>query len=245
MSNLRALTNGSIHAIIEKSDGGDRMDKMNETVRILLMLIFIFIFLYACYLFNFTVAPYKTADPLLPDTVTVYDRSISLLSGETNIQNALGDAYEDSTWTFNSMWCSQRFRINGNSKLVLRQISEHTYIYFLDPFGYFPDKCSTYNGVTTASTMEELEAAFGTNCIKSDGCYAEIFIDDKEIDYESLSCSEDFLSDDFSFEEWFEAMNKDYPEAEFITVLYCSYYSDDSPNDIIFYIYDPNTTREF
>ena len=220
------------------------MGKMKENVRILIMLTFIFIYAYACGWLNFTLEPYEAADPVLPDTVTVCDRSISLFSGENNIKNALGDAYEDSTWTFNSMWCSQRFRISGNSKLVLRQISDHIYIYFLDPFGYSPDKCSIYNGITTASTKEELEAAFGTDCIKTDEYYAEIFIDDKEVDYNSTDCPKDFDDYDFSFDEWFETAAKNYPNAEYITVLLC-YYNSNSPNDIIFYIYDPNVIEEF
>lgn len=221
------------------------MDKIKETVRILLMLTFIFIYAYACGWLNFTVAPYEAADPLLPDTVTVHNRSISLFSGENNIKNALGNAYEDSTGTFKSMWCSQRFRISGNSKLVFRHISENVYIYFLDPFGYSPDKCSIYNGITTASTTEELEAAFGTDCIKTDDYYAEIFIDGKEVDYAKTDCPKDFYEYDFSFDEWFEATAKNYPNAEYITILICDYYSNDTPNDITFYIYAPNTTGEF
>lgn len=221
------------------------MDKMKETVRILLMLTFIFIYAYACCWLNFTVAPYESADPVLPDTVTVYDRSISLFSGENNIKNALGNAYEDSTWTFNSMWCSQRFKISGNSKLVLRQISENIYIYFLDPFGYSPDKCSIYNGVTTASTKEELESAFGTDCIKTDDYYVEIFINGKEIDYSrKQDFPEDFDDDYFSFDEWFNYIKMKYPDTDTITVLFCYYYDDGSPNDITFYIYNNNINTE-
>ncbi|MDE6133838.1 MAG: hypothetical protein K2G04_10770 [Oscillospiraceae bacterium] len=220
------------------------MDKMKETVRILLMLTFIFIYAYACGWLNFTLEPYETADPVLPDVVTVCGRSISLFSGENNIKNALGNAYEDSTWTFNSRWCGQRFRINGNSKLVLRQISEHIYIFFLDTFGYSPDKCSIYNSITTASTKEELAVAFGSDCIKTDDYYAEIFIDGKEKDYSSIDYPENFDDYDFSFDEWFETTAKKYPEAKYITVLLC-YYNSNSPNDIVFYIYDTNAIEEF
>lgn len=220
------------------------MGKMNGTWHSISMVVIIIFILAACGVINMTSSQYEAADPSLPSTVKVYDRSISLLSGENNFENALGYAYEDSTGTFNSMWCSQRFRINGTSKLVLRQISEHIYIYFLDPFGYFPDKCSIYNGITTASTKEELEVAFGTDCIKTDDYYAEIFINDKEVDYSSIDYPEDFDDYYFSFDKWFETILKNYPNAEYVTILICYYY-DNSKNDIIFYIYDPNTTREF
>lgn len=213
------------------------MGKINGTWHSISMVVIIIFILAASGVINMTSSQYEAAESSLPSTVTVYDRSISLFSGENNFENALGYAYEDSTGTFNSMWCSQRFRISGNSKLVLRQISDHIYIYFLDPFGYFPDKCSIYNGITTASTKEELEAAFGTDCLKTDDYFAEVFIDGKEADYsKKQDYPEDFYVYYFSFEDWFEYMKKRYPNADTITVLICSYH-DDSPNDIEFFIY--------
>ena len=222
------------------------MGEMNGTWHSISMVVIILFILAASGVINMTSSQYEDAESSLPSTVTVHDRSISLFSGENNIENALGYVYEDSTPTFNSMWCSNRFRIFGTSKLVLRQISDNTYIYFLDPFGYYPDKCSTYNGITTASTKEELEAAFGTDCIKTDDYYAEVFINDKEADYsQKQDFPEDFDDYYFSFEEWFNYIKIKYPNTETITVLFCDYHSDVSPNDIIFYIYDPNKPREF
>lgn len=222
------------------------MGKMNGTWHSISMVVIIIFILAASGVINMTSSQYEAGEPLLPNTVTVYDRSISLLSGENNIESALGFAYEDSTGTYNSMWCSQRYRISGNSKLVLRQISEDIYIYFLDPFGYSPDKCSIYNGINTASTKEELEAAFGTNCIKTDSYYAEIFINGKEADYsKKQDYPEDFDDYYFSFDEWFNYIKIRYPDTETITVLFCDYHSDGSPNNITFYIYNPNAVEKF
>ena len=101
----------------------------------------------------------------------------------------------------------------------------------------YPDNCSIYNGVTTASTKEELKAAFGTDCIKTDKYYAEIFIDDKEFDYsKKQDYPVDFCNIYYNdYDKWFEYIKMKYP-ADTIIVLMCFYY-DDSTNDIQFYIY--------
>lgn len=215
------------------------MGKMNGTWHSISMVVIIIFILAASGVINMT-SPYEAADPLLPDTVTICDKSISLLSGDDNLYNALGSAYGDVTDSF----YARCWGIYKRSRLALNRYSDHIYIYYLDMLGKYPDKCSIYNGITTASTKEEFETAFGTDCIKTDGYYAEIFIDDKEADYANTDCPKDFYDYEFSFDEWFEAAAKNYPDAEYITVLICSYH-DDSPNDIEFYIYSQNAIEEF
>ena len=158
------------------------MGEMNGTWHSISMVVIIIFILAASGVINMT-SLYEAGEPSLPSTVTVCDRSISLRSEENNIENALGYVYEDGTDCFYSSW-----GIDKKAKLVFNRISDNIYIYYLDPFGYSPENCSIYNGVTTASTKEDLETAFGEDCIKTDSYYAEIFIDDNEVDYTSTDC---------------------------------------------------------
>ena len=138
--------------------------------------------------------------------------------------------------------------VNGNVKLLdtthggivsFSKGNDYRYTYEFDPCGEYPDICSIYNGLTTASTKEELEAAFGTDCLKTDDYYAEIFVDNKEVDYESIDYPNDFDSD-----ELYEITKNNYPEAEYVTILKCYCFSDDTQNFITFYIYDNNISTE-
>lgn len=158
------------------------MGKMNGTWHSISMVVIIIFILAASGVINMTL-PYKAGEPSLPSTVTVCGRSISLLSGENNFENALGYAYDDGTFSF----YSPHWGIEKKARLVSIQINKHN-TYYIDPFGYFPENCSIYNGITTASTKEELEAAFGEDCIKTESYYAEIFIDDNEVDYAITDC---------------------------------------------------------
>lgn len=211
------------------------MDKMKETVRILLMLTFLLFFMYVIGGLNLHFVGYhETADPALPYVVTADGKSLSLLSGYENLQNALGDYLGEYKYAWKPKLVSNRY---NRGCIPIWGKYEPSYSYFaLDPYGEYPDDCSTYNGITTASTKEELEAIFGTDCLKTDDYYAEVFIDGKEADY---SKKQDYPADFyevFSFEDWFECMKKRYPNADTITVLICRYY-DDYPNEIEFYIY--------
>lgn len=208
------------------------MDKMKETIKIIYMLIAVLFVYWVCGA-DINFIPYISADSSLPYAITVKGKTVSLLSGETNLNNALNGYYDrisPSAWEY-----------VGAGVLVSCNHGKYT-VYWLDVFG--SDNSSIYNGVTAASTKEELEAAFGTDCIRTDDYYAEIFIDGKEVDYTRTDCPKDFYEYDFSFDEWFEAMRKNYPEAGTITLLMYRY-DDDLPNEILFYIYDPNTTGEF
>lgn len=218
------------------------MDKMKETVRILLMLTFLFIFMYYCGGLNLHfVGFHETADPALPYVVTADGKPLSLLSGYDNLQNALGNYFDNNYYAWRPKLVTKKYSswdyvvpAFSESKKTHKRI--HSY-FALDPYGEYPDDCSIYNGVTTASTKEELEAAFGTDCIKTDHYYAEIFIDDKEFDYsKKQDYPEDFYGHRFSFDEWFEYITNKYPNTETITVLIC-WYDDDYPNEIDFYIY--------
>lgn len=225
------------------------MGKFNGTWHSISMVVIIIFILAASGVFNMT-SPYEAGDPSLPNTVTVCDKSISLLSGDDNLYNALGSAYGDITDSF----YAQCWGIDKSSKLALRRESDYICIYYLDMFGKYPDKCSIYNGITSVSAIDELEAAFGTDCLKAENHYAEIFIDDKEADYEKTYCPENFYSYDFynddsleeleEMEAWFESAAENYPEAEYITVLTCDYYGEDEPNQIIFYVYTTNKTMK-
>lgn len=170
--------------------------------------------------------PYISAEPSLPYSVTIKGKTISLLSGEANLNNALNGYYDrisPSAWDY-----------VGAGVLVSCNYGKYTE-YWLDAFGL--DKSSIYNGVTAASTKEELEAAFGTDCIKTDEYYAEIFIDDKEVDYsQKQDYPADFYGYNFDFDDWFEYIKMKYPDTETITVIICWYY-DYVPNNIEFYIY--------
>lgn len=206
------------------------MENLKETVKIIYMLIAVLFVYWVCGA-DINFIPYISADPSLPYAITVKGKTVSLLSGEANLNNALNGYYDrisPSAWEY-----------VGAGVLVSCNYGKYTE-YWLDAFGL--DKSSIYNGVTAASTKEELEAAFGTDCIKTDDYYAEIFIDDEEVDYNSIDYPENFYNYEFSFDEWFEAAAKNYPDAEYITVLICSY-NNNSPNDIEFYIYSPNAAK--
>ena len=201
------------------------MDRMKETGRIVFMLMIV-IFYYWCMGVNINIIPYESADPDLPHAVTVDGRTVSLLSGDNNLYNALGNNFDTLHGCL----------INGDAKLIGFADPYLIYdIYDLDKSGKYPDACRIYNGITTASTKAELENAFGEDCIKTDDYFAEIFIDDEEIDYEKIDISA-FDEDDIP-DTWFETIAANYPQAKFITILVCSHY-DNSPNDITFFVYD-------
>lgn len=212
------------------------MDKMKETIKIVTMLCVVLFFYHCVGLINYYSPYYEAADPSEPSAVTINGRSASLLSGSNNLSSAFANDY------YKMAGCI----VNGNVKLLdtthggiasFCKGDDYYYIYEFDPLGEYPDICSIYNGVTTASTKEELEAAFGTDCIKTDSYYTEIFVDNKEVDYERIGYPKDF-------DEWFEATAKNYPNAEYITILNCYYYSNDTPNHIMFYIYKTNVTTD-
>ncbi|MCH5348725.1 MAG: hypothetical protein J1E40_05330 [Oscillospiraceae bacterium] len=212
------------------------MDKMKETGRLIFILIFL-IFYYWCLGVNINIMPYEPADPELPHAVTIDGRTVSLLSGNDNLSLALGYNFDAPAACI----------VNGGAKLI--HFWEYNR-YDLDPSGNYPDSCSIYNGITTASTKAELENAFGEDCIKIDNVFddhffIEIFIDDEEADYEKIDISEfeamfengcSHISDIL-----FENTYRNYPQAKFITILTCCYYVDDydnSYNDISFFVYD-------
>lgn len=216
------------------------MDKMKETSRIVLTIsIFLFIAWYGGLLNYNVIRPHETADLALPYVVTVDGKSLSLLSGYENLSNALGTYFDNyyNAWSPKLVTYEHH---NYTCRPLVGKIYAPSYGYFaLDPYGEYPSDCSIYNGVTTASTKEELEAAFGTDCIKTDKYYVEIFIDDKEFDY---SKKQDYPVDfydiyynDYDYDKWFEYIKKKYP-ADTIIVLMC-FYHDNSPNDIEFFIY--------
>ncbi len=219
------------------------MDKMKETSRIVLTIsIFLFI-AWCCGGLNYNIIrDHKTADPALPYVITADGKSLSLLSGYNNFKNALGnyfDEYGDGVvFAWKPMLASNSHRGTTCSPLNLTKPLYPRYDYYaLDPYGEYPDDCSIYNGVTTASTKEELEAAFGENCIKTDSYYAEIFLDDKEFNYSKKHNYPADFSEFYSYSQWFKYIKTEYPDTETITVLICSYH-DNSPNDIEFYTSD-------
>lgn len=216
------------------------MDKMKETGRIVFMLMFL-IFYYWCFGVNINIFPYESADPELPHVVTIDGRTVSLLSGNHNLNLALGYNFDAPAACI----------VNGGAKLI--HFWEYNR-YDLDPSGNYPDSCSIYNGITTASTKEELENAFGEDCIKIKindyydyYFFIEIFIDDEEADYEKINISEFeamFGDGGHISDAWFENTSINYPQAKFITILTCCYYVNDydnSYNDISFFVY--NTAR--
>ncbi len=207
------------------------------------MLCVILFYYYCLGLVNYYSPFYEAADPSEPSAVTINGRSASLLSGSNNLSNAFANDF------FKMAGCI----VYGNVKLLdtthggiasFSKGDDYYCIYEFDPLGEYPDICSIYNGVTTASTKEELEAAFGTDCIKTDNYYVEIFVDNKEVDYKIINYPNDFDSYDFSCYEVYEITKKNYPEAEYVTILICNYYSNDTPNDIAFYIYNNNINTE-
>lgn len=214
------------------------MGKMNGTWHSISMVVIIIFILAASGVINMRSSQYEAADPSEPSAVTIKGRSASLLSGSDNLSNAFANDYDSLSGCI----------VDGNVKLLdtthggfapFYKGNDYYYKYELDPCGKYPNICSIYNGVTTASTKEDLEAAFGTDCIKTDYLYVEIFVDNKEVDYESIDYPNDFDSD-----ELYEIAKNNYPEAEYITILKYYYYDDDSPKSITFYIYNNTNTEE-
>jgi len=230
------LTNGSIHAIIEKSDGGDRMDKMLETTKLLAMLCVILCFGYVCGWVNFYSPFYQPAEASAPSSVTINGRSASLLSGYANLTNAFGLDYDMPHGCVGNS--SVKLIDSTNWGFAPEPVSHSYRKYVLDMSGENPDVCSIYNGITTASTNEELEAAFGDDCLKTDEYYAEIFLDDVEVDYEKINFPADFDYDrDFSWGDWWKDIKTEYPETRFCTVLF---YNKDNGNgaSIVFLVFE-------
>ena len=220
------------------------MDKMKETSRIVLTISIYLFIAWWCGLLNYNIIrPHETADPAIPYVVTADGKSLSLLSGYENLSNALGNYCNsfNNYYAWNPKLITSKYYYYGGtcSPFFSKSYTPNFSYFALDPYGEYPNDCSIYNGLTTASTMEELETAFGTDCIKTDKYYVEIFIDDKEFDY---SNKQDYPADffniyysDYDFDKWFEHINKKY-SADTIIVLMCSYH-DNSPNDIEFFIY--------
>lgn len=216
------------------------MDKMKETSRIVLTIsIFLFIAWWSGWLNYNIIRPHETAATALPYVITADGRSLSLFSGYKNLENALGNYFDNYWYAWEPKLVTKRptFYYCASPFVANKKPLSPTYGYFwLDPYGEYPDDCGIYNGVTTASTKEKLEAAFGTDCIKTDSYYAEIFINGKEFDYsKKQDYPEDFNKLYYSG-AWFDYIKMKYPDTETVTVIVCSYY-DDSPNDIEFYIY--------
>ncbi len=230
------MTCFNIHAIIEKSDGGDRMDKMLETIKLLAMLCVVLFFYYLFGCINYYSPFYQPAEAAAPSSVTINGRSASLLSGSDNLECAFAIDYGKQ------VGC----HINGTGKLVdvthggiggFYKGADYYTEYKIDPFGSYPGECLIYNGVTNASTTEELEAAFGEDCLKAENYYAEIFLDDVEVDYEKINFPADRYGGDFSWDDWWEDIKAKYPETKYCTVLLCYYYND-TQNDISFMVFE-------
>ena len=216
------------------------MGEMNGTWHSISMVLIVIFMLSAIGMINYYSPFYEAADPSEPSAVTINGRSASLLSGNDNLSNAFSSDFSRMAGCV----------VSGNTKLLdvthggfaafyQSHGKDHYREYELDTFGEYSDICSIYNGITSASTTEELEAAFGTDCIKTDYLYVEIFADNKEVDYESIDYPSDFYSYDL-----YEITKNNYPEAEYITILKCYHYNDDSYNHITFYIYDNNISTE-
>lgn len=212
------------------------MDKMLETIKLLAMLCAVLFFGYVCGWVNFYSPFYQPADSSEPSAVTINGRSASLLSGSDNLDCAFANDYGKQVGCM----------INGNAKLAdvthggigaFYKGVDYYSEYELDPFGNYPGECSIYNGVTTASTNEELEAAFGDDCLKTDEYYAEIFLDDVEVDYEKINFPADLYHSDFSWNSWWEDIKSEYPETKYCTVLFCYHYNNTS-NHISFMIFE-------
>ncbi len=212
------------------------MDKMLETIKLLSMLCVILFFGYFCGWVNFYSPFYQSAEASEPSAVTINGRSASLLSGYENLTNAFGLDFDSPGGCM------------GNSSVKLIDSTDWGYIpysvshsyrkYVLDMSGENPDVCSIYNGITTASSNEELEAAFGDDCLKTDEYYAEIFLDDVEVDYEKINFPADFDYDrDFSWGDWWEDIKAEHPETKYCTVLFCYYYND-TQNNISFKVFE-------
>lgn len=216
------------------------MGEMNGTWHSISMVLIVIFMLSAIGMINYYSPFYEAADPSEPSAVTINGRSASLLSGSDNLSNAFSNDYSKMVGCV----------VSGSTKLLdvthggfaafyQSHGKDHYREYEFDPFGEYSDICSIYNGVTTASTKEELEAAFGTDCLKADNYYAEIFVDNKEVDYENIDYPNDFNS-----YELYEITKNNYPEAEYVTILECYRFSDDTINFITFYIYDNSINTE-
>ncbi len=204
------------------------MDKMLETIKLLSMLCVILFFGWFCGWVRIYSPFYQPAEASEPSAVTINGRSASLLSGSDNLSCAFDMDY-GSSW-----------RDYTYAKLVRESYckgDDYRYSHYrLDKYGEYSDVCSIYNGITTASTNEELEAAFGDDCLKTDEYYAEIFLDDVEVDYEKINFPADFDYDrDFSWDGWWEDIKAEYPETKYCTVLLCYYnYTVNSIEFIVF-----------
>ncbi len=215
------------------------MDKMLETTRLLAMLCVILFFGWVCGWVNFYSPFYQPAEASAPSSVTINGRSASLLSGYENLTNAFGLDFDSPSGCVGNASVKLIDSTNWGYMPYLPYSVSHSYSeYVLDMSGENPDVCSIYNGITTASTNEELEAAFGDDCLKTDEYYAEIFLDDVEVDYEKINFPADFDYDrDFSWGDWWEDIKAEYPETKYCTVLLC-YYCDDMRNDISFMVFE-------
>ncbi len=184
------------------------MDKMLETTKLIAMLCVVLLFYYLAGCINYYSPVYQPADPSEPSAVTIYGRSASLLSGHLNLENAFGYDYMG--------WKSKAKLSSGYEGYGFRYSSTVTgeiKYYILDRYGKYPDVCSIYNGITTASTDEELERAFGDDCLKTDEYYAEIFLDDVEVDYGKINFPENFDYDsESSWDSWWEDIKAEHPE---------------------------------
>ena len=204
------------------------MDKMLETIKLLAMLCVVLFFGYVGGFVNFYSPFYQPAEASEPSAVTIYGRSASLLSGSDNLDCAFaGDCGYDHGWLSGD--CAV---YSPHPKLIPKLIKDDFYrgddyrcsYYILDKYGEYPDVCSIYNGVNTASTNEELENAFGDGCIKTDEYYAEIFLDDVEVDYGKINFPANFDYDsESSWGSWWEDIKAKYPETKYCTVLFCYY----------------------
>lgn len=175
------------------------------------------------------IAFYEPADPDDPSAVTIKGVTVSLLSGEDNIASALGNYYQSGGGCV--VWGILVSDSVGYPPIFGSYETNHSG-YQLDIFGHYPDECRIYNGINSGSTPEEVEAAFGDDCIKTDNYYTEIFIDGREADYEKVS----FPDEDESWDEWFERLCSEYPVKESCVVLDCGSYSEGT--DIFFTVFD-------
>ncbi|MCM1525306.1 MAG: hypothetical protein NC120_12715, partial [Ruminococcus sp.] len=162
---------------------------------------------------------YEPADPSDPAAVTVRGITVSLLSGENNLINALGEDYQSGGGGC-CVWGILVREPVGYDPLGAYQKTDHE-IYHLDIFGNDPDKSRIYNGVNSRSAPEEVKAAFGSDCIITDNVYTEIFIDGREADYGRISLPDE----DEEPDDWFERICGEYPCRESCIVLECTSYS--------------------
>ncbi|MCM1023236.1 MAG: hypothetical protein NC395_04170 [Prevotella sp.] len=214
------------------------MDKMYETIKIAAMICVVIFFYYCFGLIDFYSPYYEAADPSDPSAVTIHGRTASLLSGYNNLRSAFSNDFSSPSGCMVSFAALTDLTYAG----YMPDFGTHYAYseYKLDAYGEYSGICSAYNGITASSTKEELEAAFGENCIKTDDYYAEIFINGKEFDYgKKQDYPADFYGYYFYFGDWFDYIAAKYPDTETVTVLICGY-GDDTPNDITFYIYDKN-----